>query len=406
MNVFLIIIVIALLGITFWQMSKILKLSRPTNSDDSQVANDNDNRIQAYAIVAFTVFLYAFMAYSFWNYSAYYLPEAASKHGVDFDRLMFLSIGIIMFVQVITQFLLHYFAAKYHGKKGRKALFYADNDKLEFIWTIIPVIVLAALIIYGLFTWSDIMNIEEDDDTIVVELYAYQFGWKARYSGEDKTLGKANVRFIEGVNSLGVDESDSYAQDDKIVSELHLPVDRPVLFKMRSQDVLHSAYFPFFRAQMNVVPGMITQFGFTPTITTEEMQKTDYMVDKVRHINELRKDRSKALVAEGDVPLDSYEFEYYLLCNKICGVSHYNMQMKVVVESEEDYQEWLAEQETFGETMAGQKDQNQEVAQVASDEEKAPENSEESEMKATEDDEGEQQAADTQEESTENQKEQ
>ena len=111
------------------------------------------------------------------------------------------------------------------------------------------------------------MNINEDEDPMIVELYASQFAWKARYSGEDNTLGKANVRFIEGINQLGVDESDSYGEDDVIVTELHLPVGQPVLFKFRSQDVLHSAYFPFFRAQMNVVPGMITQFGFTPTIT-------------------------------------------------------------------------------------------------------------------------------------------
>ena len=101
---------------------------------------------------------------------------------------------VIFIVQTITQFLLHYFAFKYKGEKGRKALFYADNDKLEFIWTVIPVIVLAGLIMYGLFTWTDIMTIDEDEDPIVVELYAQQFNWKARYAGEDNVLGKANVR--------------------------------------------------------------------------------------------------------------------------------------------------------------------------------------------------------------------
>lgn len=357
MTVFLIIIVLALLGITLWQMSKILNLSKSHSSEDPSIATDKDNKNQGYLMLGFLVVFNLFMLYNFWEYSRFYLPEAASAHGVQFDYLMFLSLGIIMFVQVITQFLLHYFSFIYRGEKGKRAYFYADNDKLEFIWTIIPVIVLAGLIIYGLFTWSDIMNVEEDEDTIVIELYAYQFGWKARYAGEDNTLGKANVRFIEGINTVGVDESDSYAKDDKIVSELHLPVDKKVLFKMRSQDVLHSAYFPFFRAQMNVVPGMITQFGFTPTITSEEMRQTDYMVDKVKTINQIRKENSKELVANGDMALDPYEFEYYLLCNKICGVSHYNMQMKIVVESEEDYKEWIDEQESFGETLAKQEEQ-------------------------------------------------
>ncbi|HET8809134.1 MAG TPA: cytochrome c oxidase subunit II [Flavobacteriaceae bacterium] len=352
MTAFLIIIVVALLGITVWQMSKIYKLSQPVSVEgSSQVATDTDNRKQGYLMLGFLVLMNLSMLYCFWNYSEYYLPEAASAHGSQYDTLMFVSIGIIMFVQIITQFLLHWFAYKYRGEKGKKALFYADNDKLEFIWTIIPVIVLAGLIIYGLFTWSAIMNVEETEDTLIVELYAKQFSWTARYFGEDGVLGKANVRFIEGKNVLGVDQSDPYAADDVVATELHLPVGRPVIFKLRSQDVLHSAYMPFFRAQMNVVPGMITQFGFTPTITTEEMRKNEEMVEDIREINEIRRQKSKALVAEGDLPLEPYEFDYFLLCNKICGTSHYNMQMKIVVESEEDYKKWMAEQKTVAQNL-------------------------------------------------------
>ncbi|MBW2962453.1 cytochrome c oxidase subunit II [Mesonia aestuariivivens] len=351
MTVFLIIVVIALLGVTFWQMSKILNLSKSGHEDASQIANDNDNKNQAYIMFGFVIALYMFMFYSFVEWGDLYLPEAASEHGADYDKLMFISVALIMTVQLITQFLLFFFAYKYRGVKGKKALFYADNDKLEFIWTIIPVIVLAGLIIYGLFTWSDIMNIDEDEDTLVVEIYAYQFGWKARYAGEDNTLGQANVRFIQGTNTVGLDESDGYGMDDKITTELHLPVDRPVLFKFRSQDVLHSAYFPFFRAQMNVVPGMVTQFSFTPTITTEKMRTSEFMVEKVDELNRIRKERSKELEAKGDVALDPYEFEYYLLCNKICGISHFNMQMKIVVEEEQEFNSWISEQGTFGETL-------------------------------------------------------
>ncbi|MGM0635546.1 MAG: cytochrome c oxidase subunit II [Bacteroidota bacterium] len=346
MTALLIIIVVALLGVTLWQISKIFQLSKPVDTVDVEIANDKDNDTQGKIMLVFMAFFYGLMIFSFWKYSKLYLPEASAEHGADYDRLMFISIGIIMIVQVITQALLHWFSFKYRGKKGKRALFYADNDKLEFIWTIIPVIVLAGLIIYGLFSWSEIMNPEETEDTLVVEIYAYQFDWRARYAGEDKTLGKANVRFIEGVNQLGVDESDPYAEDDVIVNELHLPVNRPVLFKFRSQDVLHSAYFPHFRAQMNVVPGMITQFGFTPNKTTEEIRKTDYMVDKVSTINEIRKENDELSDDE-----KHYEFDYYLLCNKICGVSHYNMQMKIVVETEEEFNEWMSEQQTFGELM-------------------------------------------------------
>lgn len=352
MTVFLIIIVVALFGITAWQMSKIYKLSQPVKvGGSSQIADDTDNRKQGYLLLAFLVVLNIGMIYCFWSYSEFYLPEAASAHGSQYDTLMFVSLGIIIFVQFLTQFLLHWFAFKYRGVKGNRALFYADNDKLEFIWTIIPVITLAGLIIYGLFTWSEIMNVEKTDETLVIELYAKQFSWTTRYSGEDGVLGKANVRFIEGRNVLGVDQSDPYTSDDIITSEIHLPVGRPVLFKMRSQDVLHSAFMPFFRAQMNVVPGMITQFGFTPTITTEEMRKNEKVVEDVKEINEIRKAKSEQLVAEGKMPLEPYEFDYFILCNKICGISHFNMQMKIIVESEEDFNAWLAEQEKVGDFL-------------------------------------------------------
>ena len=355
MTVLLTIIVVALFGITLWQMSKILKLSQLKNADDSEVANDKDNNMQGKLMLGFVIFIYLLTIYCFATYHTFFLPESASEHGVEYDRLMVISFVIIFIVQFITQGLLHYFAYKYRGKKGNQALFFADNDRLEFIWTIIPVIVLAGLIIYGLFTWSDIMNIDEEEgDPLIIELYAYQFDWRARYAGEDNVLGKANVRFIEGVNTLGVDVADSYGKDDKIVDELHLPVNRKVIFKMRSQDVLHSAYMPFFRAQMNVVPGMITEFSYTPTKTTEEMRTSDFMVEKVATINDIRREKSKALVAAGEEGLESYEFDYYLLCNKICGASHYNMQMKIIVESEEDYNAWLKEQQTFGEQMSAQ----------------------------------------------------
>ena len=343
--------ILILLGITIaiWQMVKIFDLAQ-VNKDISQVANDDDNKVQGYLMLAFLGFIYGITIVSFALWGDLPLTSnSASEHGPEIDRLMIISMVVIFIVQTITQFLLHYFAFKYKGEKGRKALFYADNDKLEFIWTVIPVIVLAGLIMYGLFTWTDIMTIDEDEDPIVVELYAQQFNWKARYAGEDNVLGKANVRLInlDNANILGLDEADPNAQDDIITTELHLPVGVPVLFKMRSQDVLHSAYMPHFRAQMNCVPGMITQFAFTPTVTTAEMRLNPDIYEKVRNINKIRVSKSKKLQAKGEEPLDSYEFDYLLLCNKICGKSHYNMQMKIIVESEEDYNAWLQEQKLF-----------------------------------------------------------
>lgn len=349
MTVVLTIAVLVLVAIAIWQMTRIFELSQ-LKTDNSQVANDSDNKNNGYLLLAFLIFIYAITIFSFYKYSKFLLPEAASAHGGDYDQLMLVSMAIIFFVQTITQALLHYFGYKYRGKEGRKALFFADNDRLEFIWTIIPVIVLAGLILWGLYTWTNIMDINEEDDPLIVELYAQQFNWTARYGGEDNVLGEANVRMIDidRANVLGLDESDPYSEDDVIVKELHLPVGRKVNFKMRSQDVLHSAYMPHFRAQMNCVPGMITEFSFTPTITTEEMRQNPDVIEKVKRTNKIRADRA----SRGEPDSDAWEFDYILLCNKICGKSHYNMQMKIIVESEEDYNAWISGQTTFGQQMA------------------------------------------------------
>ncbi|WP_353148976.1 cytochrome c oxidase subunit II [Flavobacterium sp.] len=348
MNGLLILLIIVLLGVAAWQLSKIFSLTQiGTAKDDSAIATDKDNNINGYLMFAFVAFIYIFTIYSFVKWGSFVLDTPASLHGKDVDRLMNISMAIIFFVQTFTQFLLHYFAFKYRGKEGQKALYFADNNKLEAIWTIIPVIVLAVLILYGLYTWNQIMYVNEDEEVINIELYAKQFGWEARYSGEDNTLGKANVRYIKDVNTLGVDMADPASQDDKVVAEIHLPVGKKIHFRMRSQDVLHSAYMPHFRAQMNCVPGMVTEFAFVPTLTTEDMRGTAMMMKKVDGINKIRAKKSQALLAEGKPALEPYKFDYLLLCNKICGASHYNMQLKIIVESEADYKKWLKEQKTL-----------------------------------------------------------
>ncbi len=349
MTTLLTIIVLIFILIAIWQMVKIFDLAQ-AKSENSQVANDKDNTLNGYLMMGFLAFIYIITIVCFVKWGDLPLmSNSASDHGPTIDNLMIISMVLIFVTQTITQFLLHYFAFKYKGEKGRKALFFADNNRLEFIWTIIPVIVLAGLIIYGLNTWINITSVDETKDPLIVELYAQQFNWKARYSGADNTLGKANVRLIDidRANILGLDEADPNAQDDVITTELHLPVGKPVLFKMRSQDVLHSAYMPHFRAQMNCVPGMITQFGFTPTITTVDMRATPQMVDKVANINKIRVENSKPLLAKGEEALERYEFNYLLLCNKICGKSHYNMQMKIIVETQEEYDAWIKEQKVF-----------------------------------------------------------
>ncbi len=343
MTSLLVIIVLVLLAIALWQLTKIFDLTQVgENKDKSQVANDGDNSTQGYLMFGFLAFIYIFTIYGLFQWGHLVLHTPASKHGSEVDRLMNITWVLIFIVQAVTQVLLHYFAFKYRGKKEQKALFLSDSTKLELIWSSIPAIVLTVLILFGLYAWTNIMFVDKNEDTIVIELYAQQFKWTARYSGADNVLGKANVRLIEGVNTLGVDLSDPNAQDDFVVTELHIPKGKKIHFKFRSQDVLHSAYFPYFRAQMNCVPGMVTEFAFEPIYTTAEYRELPYMVEKVANINAIRAKKSIDLVAKGETALDPYTFDYLLLCNKICGTSHYNMQMKIVVDTPEEYKKWLA----------------------------------------------------------------
>lgn len=352
MTSLLVVLVLILLGVAVWQISKIYTLTQigaGAKIDDSQVANDKDNNINGYLMFGFLVFIYVLSIYCLCKWGGLVLIDnAAAEHGKDVDNLMIISFVMIFVVQFITQALLHYFAFKYRGVEGRKALYFADNNRLEAIWTIVPVIALSVLILYGLYTWNNVMFVDpEEEDVIYIELYAKQFSWEARYAGEDNALGKANVRLIEGINTLGVDMADPNAKDDIVVNELHLPVGKRVVFKIRSQDVLHSAYMPHFRAQMNSVPGMVTEFSFIPTITTAEFRQLPDIIEKVANINKIRGKQSIDLVAKGEEALEPYQFDYLLLCNKICGSSHYNMQMKIVVETQEEFDKWISEQETL-----------------------------------------------------------
>ena len=318
------------IGVSFWQITRILNFREV-------IANDKDNQKQGKYAIFFMVFLYAIMIYCLIFLNVLMLPESASFEGEHDDNLFNITFWLIGIVQFIMQFLIFYFTFKYKGSKERKAKFYADSHKLEFIWTITPAIVLVVLIGYGLWQWNNVMDLSKEDDVINIEVYSYQWGWHARYAGEDNTLGVGNVNYIKGMNTMGVDMSDKNSQDDIQVTELYLPKGKKVHFQFRSQDVLHSAYMPHFRAQMNCVPGMITEFGFTPKFTTEEMRMQSEVMEKTKGINKIRREK-------GEEP---YEFNYLLLCNKICGTSHYNMQMKITVVEEKEYEKWIAEQPTL-----------------------------------------------------------
>jgi len=322
------------IGVSVWQITRIMDFR-------GSIANDKDNDAQGKYAVGFLAFLYAMMIYCLIFMNVIMLPESASIEGEHDDTLFDITFWLIGVVQFIMQFLIFYFTFKYRGNKDKKAKFYADSHKLEFIWTVTPAIVLVGLVGYGLWQWNNVMDLSDADNPVVIEVYSQQFNWKARYAGADNTLGTGNVNFIKGMNTMGVDMSDPNSVDDKQVTELYLPKGRKVHFRFRSQDVLHSAYMPHFRAQMNCVPGMVTQFGFTPKYTTQEMRDLPEVIEKSIGINKIRR-------AKGEEP---YIFDYLLLCNKICGASHYNMQMKIIVVEEDEFDEWLSEQPTLSEVI-------------------------------------------------------
>ncbi|MBC8464395.1 MAG: cytochrome c oxidase subunit II [Bacteroidetes bacterium] len=323
MTSFLTYLIVALAIIGLVQIVRIFELAAKLKGDQENVITEKDNNYNALAILIVGFAFVAFVAYSFKLWGHLLLPEAASEHGLAIEGLWNATMGLILFVFFITQPILFYFAYKYRGQKGTKALYQTHNNKLELLWTSVPAVVLTGLILYGLSTWNNVM-LPDTTDAQVVEVYARQFDWTARYAGEDNTLGKAHYTLIQGANVMGVDVADPSAMDDKVVREIHLPVGKQVLLKFRSQDVIHSAFLPHFKVQMNCVPGMNTQFAFTPTKTTAQMKEE--------------------LGDEG--------FDFVLLCNKICGAAHYNMQMKVVIDTQEDYDAWQKEQEATFQTLA------------------------------------------------------
>lgn len=351
------------------------------------------------------LFLIAFLGLVFYEFSIHgkyiLINDSSSEHGARLDQMMMITFAITMFVFVVTQILLFWFAFRYRAKKGVKALFYPDNDKLELIWTIVPAIVLTVLVIGGLNAWRSIMK-PAPEGTAEIEVFAEQFKWTVRYPGADGELGNSNYNLISGTNPLGVAvEHEAKAllkdlqkdianyektiaglpedlgelkgsvgglvgKDEKIVrkqieaiesgdrqselelqirrrktqirrinealeggvffteasmddivgQEIHLIVNEPITFKFRSRDVIHSALMKEFRAQMNVVPGLPTNFTLTPTKTTEMRRKE----------------------------LKNPEFDYNIVCNKICGNSHFNMKLKLIVETREQYEEWMRSQ--------------------------------------------------------------
>lgn len=377
----IVLVVIVLAVIAVAQIMRVYELSSKLKGHKEEEIDLKTNNMNAGLFLVFLAVFFGSFFYMLFVYGDGLQPVAASEHGEKVDWLFGINWIIVIAVFLITNFLLFYFAYKYAYHPDRKAYYFPHNNKLELVWTVVPAAVLAVIIILGLMTWNSITG-KPSDDAVVVELYAKQFDFTIRYSGEDNKLGYADYKLVNGNNPLGVvtperideriaeiDEliagnqwkldsyhsdtghvslsavnelklqrevekmgrirtriermrdgfgADSmsvygYAQDDFYTKNvIYLIKDQEYQFVFRSQDVIHSAYFPHFRAQMNCVPGMRTTLKFKPLYTTKEMKEKTGNPD----------------------------FEYILLCNKICGASHYNMNMPVYVGTAEEFEAW------------------------------------------------------------------
>jgi cytochrome c oxidase subunit 2 len=302
-------------------IGKILKVYELSREMQGLKPSFNVRRIQG---VFFGIFLILGIYGVYWSYSvqgSMSMFESASIHGLDIDFMFNTTLIITTIVFILTHIALFGFSFKYRGSENRKAYFYPHNNALERIWTIVPAIVLTIMVLLGFFTWRGITNVSEEDQkkAINIEVTGEQFKWTLRYAGSDNQIGYRNYKLTTATNGLGIDFKDQKSWDDKLVGEIVIPVNKPIRININSKDVLHSFYLPDFRVQMNAVPGMPTTFQFTPRLTTAQ----------------IREKRNNP------------KYDYVLLCAKVCGAGHYNMQAKVTVVSEAEYAAWLAKQPLY-----------------------------------------------------------
>ena len=279
---------------------------------------DGANKWHGIFFILFFFFLFIGMFVYHFTAKKYYLPEAASIHGVETDNLFWISMLIIFIPFVLTHILLFFFPYIYQYKEGNKAHFYPDNQTLERWWTIVPSVVLVILLFYGLKLWTSITSVAPETSE-VIEVMGKQFAWQVRYPGKDGKLAAYNFKRIDANNEFGIKVEDAASKDDFIPRELHFPKGKPVVLKIRARDVIHSVFLPHFRVKMDAVPGMPTTFWFTPTISTSEMREKT----------------------------GNPEFNYELACTEVCGRGHFAMRFLVVVDEPVEYAKWYASQQTW-----------------------------------------------------------
>lgn len=274
-----------------------------------------NNRINAFLLLAFLVLGLIGVYYCNERLRGRILGESASVQGEKIDTMIYITLIVTGIVFVITQVLLFWFSFKYQESDKRKAYYFPHDNKLELIWTVIPAIVLTVLVGFGLYYWFQITG-EAPKNAQVVEVTGSQFKWEFRYPGKDGILGKKYYKNINESksNPLGQIWDDKANQDDiYVTNEVHLVVNKPVKFVIGAKDVIHDVGLTHFRMKMDAVPGIPTTLWFTPKFTTAQMKKEH-----------------------------GPDFNYELSCDQMCGKGHFGMRGIIVVESQAEFDRWLA----------------------------------------------------------------
>ncbi len=339
---FVIILTLILLTVIIVQLSKVSQLAAKIRGEE-EVYLQNNNRTAVWLVIFMILFLVfcVVSAYYYKDVMLGYGPHtAASEHGVMLDDIFNVTLIFTGIVFIITQIYLFWFSYKYRERKGVVAKFFPHSTQLEIIWTVIPMIVMTYLVVKGLFVWNAAMaDVKPGEEVMEIEAAGYQFAWDLRYPGADGKLGTRDFRLIDLANNpLGQDWKDDKNIDDFLPSEIVLPVNKKVRVRITAKDVLHNFYLPHFRVKMDAVPGLPTYFVFTPTKTTDEYRQT------LREYPEWNVPYDET---DPEGPLRWEAFNYELACAELCGSGHYSMRREVRIVEQDEYEEWLSQQQSY-----------------------------------------------------------
>jgi cytochrome c oxidase subunit 2 len=341
MSIFFTIAVIVLVYLIIFQIAKASEYVAVIKGEEK--SKKEQNKINGFFMIAFLIAGLIGVYYcNKFLYPKTLLPyDSASTQGDKIDSMIWVTLIITGAVFLITQILLFWFAYKYQQTDKRKAYYFSHNNKLEVIWTSIPAISMAILVVIGLRNWYAFTG-PAPKNAMQIEVTGKQFGWIFRYAGADNVFGKKYYKLIDDANnnSLGQDWNDKTNFDD-VVSQgtVYLIKDKPVNFIINSRDVIHDVGLPQFRLKMDAVPGTPTSLWLTPKYTTKEMK----------------------------VITKNPDFQYELACDQLCGNGHYSMRGIIEVVTQEEFDVWMAQQKANYYTVFPDKDPSNTKPQLQAD---------------------------------------